>query len=98
MHQNYQRQSREKWQQIVEQFQASGQSGVQFCKERGVAYASFSKWRQTFSRPSTATELANALPESEAAFVDLQSLMNRSSAWKIVLRLGSDIELVLSQP
>ncbi len=89
----YQRRSREQWQQIIEQFQSSGQSGAAFCKAQAISYASFCQWRQTLSA-------APAVASTPAAggFVDLQSLIARDGTWKIVLRLGAEIELVLSQP
>ena len=87
----YQRRSREQWRQVIEQFQSSGQSGAAFCKARAISYASFCQWKQTLlAKPA-------AMP-APAGFVDLQSLIAREGAWKIVLRLGKDIELVLSQP
>lgn len=89
----YQRRSREQWQQVIEQFQSSGQSGVAFCKAHHISYASFCQWKQTLS----AMPVAISAP-ADGGFVDLQSLIGRSGAWKIVLRLGADIELVLSQP
>jgi hypothetical protein len=93
MSKKYQRRSREAWQQIIEQFQASGLSGAAFCKAHAIPYASFCQWRQTLSAvPATMST------PTEGDFVDLQSLITRDGGWKIVLRLGADIELVLSQP
>lgn len=89
----YQRRSREQWQQIIEQFQASDQSGAAFCKSQAISYASFCQWKQTLlSARAVATKPA------DGGFVDLQSLISDGDAWKIVLRLGADIELVLSRP
>jgi hypothetical protein len=89
----YQRRSREQWQQIIEQFQVSGQSGSAFCKAQAIPYASFCQWKQTLS----VVPAAISTPV-DGGFVDLQSLIAREGGWKIVLRLGTDIELVLSQP
>ena len=88
----YQRRSREEWQQVIEQFESSGQSGAAFCKAQSISYASFCQWKQTLLAQPPAS-----VPNG-SAFVDLQSLVSRGGAWKIVLRLGTDIELVLSQP
>jgi NAD(P)H-dependent FMN reductase len=93
MQQKYQRRSREEWQQIIDQFQASGQSGSAFCKAQAIPYASFCQWRQTL-----AAVPAVASTSTDGGFVDLQSLIARDGGWRIVLRLGTDIELVLSQP
>jgi len=63
----YQRRSREQWQQIIEQFQASGQSGAAFCKAHAIPYASFCQWKQTLS----AVPAAISAP-ADGGFVDLQ--------------------------
>lgn len=89
----YQRRTREQWQQIIEQFRSSGQSGAAFCKAQAIPYASFCHWKQTLL-----AEPAVASTPTDGGFVDLQSLIGRDGGWKIVLRLGADIELVLSQP
>ena len=93
MQQKYQRRSREEWQHIIEQFQASGQSGAAFCKSHTISYASFCQWKQTLLSAQ-----AVATTPADGGFVDLHSLISDGDAWKIVLRLGADIELVLSRP
>ncbi len=40
------RRTKEQWQVIVDEFQQSGLSAPQFCKEHAVQYASFVKWRR----------------------------------------------------
>ena len=93
MQQKYSRRSREEWQHLIEQFQESGQSGAAFCKSQAISYASFCQWKQTLLSAQ-----AVAARPADGGFVDLQSVMAREGGWKIVLRLGADIELVLSQP
>jgi putative transposase len=95
----YQRQTREQWQTCIEQFHRSGMSGVQFCHTHDIPYASFCKWRQRFSSVVEEPEVMACQREgAPPAFINLQSLAASDRAWKIVLRLGSDIELLLSQP
>jgi hypothetical protein len=49
MRQKYQRRTRAQWQQNIEQFQTSGQSGAAFCKVQAISYASFCQRKQTLS-------------------------------------------------
>jgi putative transposase len=82
------------WQALVEQWQQSGLSARQFCREHSVGYASFCQWRKRFQ-----TDHTSSLPNCEPAFVDLAALGQSSHepGWHIVLRLGNGVELALSQ-
>lgn len=78
------------WQQIIDQWQASGLSAREFCRQQSLGYANFRKWCK---------RLAN--PESQRAasqFIELGSLTKgETSAWQIVLDLGEGIQLRLSR-
>lgn len=88
-----QRRTPDQWQQIVSEWQQSGQSARAFCTARSIGYASFCQWRKRLSAP-------DAAPQQEAApgFIDLSTLASGSTAgWRIVLSLGNGVELRLSQ-
>ena len=79
------------WQSLVTQWQRSGQSAAQFCKDNTIGYASFCNWRKQL--------IDSSKPERQAAspFIDLSSLQSQSRQWHIVLSLGNGVELTLSQ-
>lgn len=86
------RRSQQEWQQIVEHWETSGQSATSYCKDNNLSYASFSQWRR---------RLTNHLEPAKVTgngFLDLSSLSPKSEDhWHITLKLGSGVELVLSQ-
>lgn len=91
---NTPRRSADQWQALVEQWQNSGLSALQFCQEKEVGYASFCQWRKRFAEQSTTPTKA------EPSFIDLASLAQSPShkgSWHIVLSLGNGVELTLSQ-
>jgi len=88
-----QRHSADFWKATVAEFYQSTLSGSAFCKQKGIAYASFCKWRQKLQPVASASDLV-ATP----AFIDLQSLSQDTKLpWRIVLKLDNGIELLLSQ-
>ena len=91
------RRSTEQWQSLVDQWQRSGQSAKQFCKEQAVGYASFCQWRKRLTQADEKAATAkNASPEP--SFIDLASLgASQPGGWHIVLSLGGGVELTLSQ-
>jgi len=89
----YQRHSADFWQTTVAEFHQSTLSGSAFCKQKGIAYASFCKWRQKLQPVTSASDSVTA-----PAFIDLQSIaQNTTLPWRIVLKLDNGIELLLSQ-
>lgn len=80
------------WQNLIEQWQHSGQPATQFCKDNEVAYASFCKWRQRLNG-----EQAPVGPDAAPRFIDLGALQSDAHHWHIVLSLGNGVELKLSQ-
>jgi len=90
---SYQRYSAEFWEKAVAEFHQSTLSGAAFCKQQGIAYASFCKWRHKLQSSA-------AQPEKPTAptFIDLQSIaQSKKQPWRIVLKLDDGIELILSQ-
>lgn len=82
------------WKDIVEQYHLSGLSGVQFCREQKIPYASFCKWRQKLSQPKLVEEHSCPGPQ----FIDIGSLpQSVEQSWHITLKLGDGIELSLTQ-
>lgn len=90
---SYQRHSAEFWEKAVAEFQQSTLSGAAFCKQQGITYASFCKWKQKL-QSSAAQPQKPAAP----AFIDLQSIaQSKKQLWRIVLKLDDGIELIMSQ-
>ena len=90
---SYQRHSADFWRATIAEFQQSTLSGSAFCKHKGIAYASFCKWRQKLQPATSALD-----PVAAPSFIDLQSLAQGNKIpWRIVLKLDDGIELVLSQ-
>lgn len=85
------RRNQSQWQQIIRDWQTSRLTARQFCAEHKLAYASFSNWRRKLSGAkegqSDNEDLFQLLPANESAPV----------GWNITLKLGGDIELVLSR-
>ena len=89
----YQRQSAEFWEKTIAEFQQSTVSAAAFCKQQGIAYASFCKWRHKLQ-----SSVAQPKKPITPAFIDLQSIaQSKKQHWRIVLKLDDGIELILSQ-
>lgn len=87
--------SKTQWQELIEQWRASGLSARQFCSQQDIGYASFCQWRKRLSSPE---ESVAQRPEPEPSFIDLSALgSERTTGWNIVLNLGNGVELRLSQ-
>lgn len=90
---SYQRHSVDFWKQTIAEFHQTTLSGAAFCKQQGIAYASFCKWRHKLQSSVTQPEKPAA-----PAFIDLQSIaQSKKMPWHIVLKLDDGIELILSQ-
>ena len=90
---SYQRHSAEFWEKTVAEFHQSTLSGAAFCKQQGIAYASFCKWRHKLQSSAAQPEKPTA-----PAFIDIQSItQSKNQPWRIVLKLDDGIELILSQ-
>lgn len=92
-HPKRQHRTQDQWHALITQCQDSGLSGAQFCRQHGVNYPSFAKWRQRLqaeARPAASHPVA-------PTFLDLGALSVKSPGWQIILKLGQDIELCLRQ-
>lgn len=91
------RKSQAQWQAVIEQYQASGLSGTQFCQKNDIAYGSFCKWRQRLLSQAT-SHIERDEEASLAPFIDVSALTRSTEkSWHIILKLGNGIELCLSQ-
>lgn len=91
------RKSQAQWQAVIEQYQASGLSGSQFCQAHDIAYGSFCKWRQRLM-PQTTLPTERDERVSLAPFIDVSALTRSTEKpWHIILKLGNGVELYLSQ-
>jgi len=90
------RRTPEQWQALIEQWQSSGQSAARFCDAQAIAYASFCSWRKRLADDQVSPTTA---ADQEVSFIDLGALSSSGEgrAWNIVLSLGNDVELRLSQ-
>ena len=71
-------------------------SAMQFCKQDHIGSASFCNWRKRLSDQAA----GDSADSGEAGFLDLSSLMGAAQSgpgWNIVLRLGTGVDLRLSQ-
>ena len=92
------RRSAQQWESLIEQWQQSSQSAVEFCRQQGIGYASFCAWRRRLTQETASHPRASSA--SSASFIDLSALatpLAGGTGWHIVLRLGQGIELRLSQ-
>ena len=98
-----QRRTPEQWQAIIDQWQSSGISAPKFCAAHNITYSNFCQWR---NRLKSNTELnhdhhvpATPVSNSNLGFIDITSLQSHDtiSPWRIVLKLGDGMELVLSR-
>ncbi len=88
------RQTPEHIQSLVTQFHQSELSSAAFCKQHGIAYSSFYTWCKKYP---TSVPAINR-PSPPVQFIDLQAMAApHHGGWKIVLKLGNGIELLLSQ-
>lgn len=89
-----QRRTQEQWQQLVQEWQHSGESAKAFCVARSIGYASFCQWRKRLLFQETTPPQVNDAQE----FIDLGALAGGGSGgWNIVLSLGNGVELRLRQ-
>ena len=72
-------------------------SGVKYCEQNDVPYASFCKWRKKLLSPLAQES------RSASDFIDLGLLSQQAAQsehpqpWHIVLKLGNGVELCLTQ-
>ena len=88
------RRSHAQWREIFLQFQASSLSAAAFCKQQGIAYGSFLRWRQRVDAPTSCPAQVSAddwLPIQLAAGAEDDSPAARG--WDIELALPGGVQL-----
>lgn len=86
--------SHAQWREIFTQFEASSLSATAFCKQQGIAYGSFLRWRQRVNDSTRHTAQACAddwLPIQVAAGAQDDSATARG--WDIELALPGGVQL-----
>lgn len=86
--------TRKQWQQLVEQFEASGLSIERYCKREKINLASLRKWR---------SQLKSVIQKPESVFIDVTPKQLHSkkepadNGWAIELDIGEHITLRIRQ-
>jgi transposase-like protein len=82
--------SKEQWQMLVNQYEASGLTQQAFCKQHGIATSGLNKWRKRFSN-SLETEFVDITDQlSEVGSHENHHCDNR---WEVELQLGQGLVL-----
>jgi hypothetical protein len=83
----YQRRSRQQWQQLIDAFEQTDLSSAQFCQQRQLSYQSFVKWRSVL-KPKT--------KNNSASFVEMTPPARTPSCgsdWAVELSVGDHMVL-----
>lgn len=81
--------SQAQWQDVIEQYQASGLSSSQFYQAHAITYGSFCKWRQRLV-PQTTSHTERDERVSLAPFIVVSALIRSTEKpWHTLLNLGS---------
>jgi len=88
------RRSHAQWREIFTQFEASNLSAAAFCKQQGITYGSFMRWRQRVDAPTCQTAQASAddwltIPLTAGA----QDDSPETRGWDIELALPGGVQL-----
>jgi len=76
------------WVGVVREWEASGESGAAFCRERDLVYSQFMYWRRQLTG-------AVAAPSETPDFVALSFADDPKVGCGVRVRLGTGVELVL---
>jgi transposase-like protein len=85
------RRSRQEVEQVVAEYESSGLSRIEFCRERGVALSTLGRYRSRQQRESSAG--SNALLAVEVCGRASTPVVATASALSVVLRSGRRIEV-----
>ena len=79
------------WAQILERFEASGQSPTDVCRAEKLGLANFFRWRKDLGRR------ALGRPASQPRFIELETPpLPQPPRWRVELALGNGVVLRLS--
>lgn len=82
------RRSKAQWQDIIEEFEKSGQSGQDFCRNKGLAESSFYKWHSLLKNQSEKTQSTPSFLEITPA---VSNTANPAQNWTVELSIGRDV-------
>ena len=88
------RRSQAQWRDIFAQFETSRMSAAAFCKERGISYGTFVRWRQrvvSATRETAQASVDDWLPIQVTA--DAEASNGTPQDWEIELALPGGIQL-----
>jgi transposase-like protein len=85
------RRSRQEVEQVVAEYESSGLSRIEFCRERGVALSTLGRYRSRQERPAAAG--SNALLAVEVSSRAPAPIGATGNALAVVLRSGRRIEV-----
>lgn len=80
------RYTHKEWQQFIHTWEQSGQGQRAFCREHGLGYSTFCKWRR---------RLSGTRPSAEPKLIELTPPVARVADWDVELELGSGMVLRL---
>jgi hypothetical protein len=82
------RRSKAQWQTIIQEFEQSGLSGQDFCRDKGLAQSSFYKWCSLLKNKS---ENIPAPPSFLEITPPTTTASNPAQDWTVELCLGRDV-------
>lgn len=80
------------WREIMQEWEASGETQQAFCENKGIKYGNFAKWRQRLKRHS---EASGSLDEQKfiPANIVNDASVNNNEALDYILCLKGDVEI-----
>ena len=85
----YRRRTANEWQELVSQFERSGQSRKAFCSSQGLSLSTFDLWRRKLQGTPARRE-----ESGESMFVEVAQVEPaRSLSWDVELELGDGVVL-----
>jgi hypothetical protein len=89
------RRSRDQWRELLEQFERSGQSREEFCREQGLTVGHFNRQRRALSKAVSGPAVKAAQP----LFLEVAARPGPEvGAWDVELQLGEGVFLRLRRP
>lgn len=85
-----QRRTSEQWQAIVDTYHNAGLTAPAFCRQEGISYASFMKWKNRFSKDLVTDS-------DKPTFIELPQTPVPQSRWAIELDLAPGVQLRIAR-
>ena len=87
------RRSRSEWKTIIEQYESSGLSAVEFSRLHNLSYQSLAKWRSTFRNETDHDDLESTSGFIELSTEDFPVSQSDTDNWSVELVLKDNIVL-----